>query len=207
MRLTSPAITDAGLAVLDAAGYDGLSMRRVAEHLGVQVGGIYYHVTDKRALLRLMADRICQRAYDDSAAVEPGMASDERGWRAQVLAQCAALRSAMLSTRDGARLIAESPMLGSEGALAVMERLLATLGQAGLVAGSTHVAADTLVSYVTGFVLQEQLDPAPPAGSAEELRTLMDRFPLVFAAAGDGREMSSQGLFAASVTLILNGLE
>src|ERR687884_2149592 len=47
------------LALLDAAGFDGLTMRRLAERLGVQAASLYNHVRDKHELLALLADAIC----------------------------------------------------------------------------------------------------------------------------------------------------
>src|ERR671932_2508971 len=47
------------LALLDAAGFDGLTMRRLAERLGVQAAPLYNHIPDKHELLALLADAIC----------------------------------------------------------------------------------------------------------------------------------------------------
>src|ERR687884_114906 len=47
------------LALLDAAGFDALTMRRLAERLGVQAASLYNHVRDKHELLALLADAIC----------------------------------------------------------------------------------------------------------------------------------------------------
>ena len=49
----------AALALLDAAGFDALTMRRLAERLGVQAASLYNHVRDKHELLALLADAIC----------------------------------------------------------------------------------------------------------------------------------------------------
>src|SRR5919205_1977617 len=47
------------LALLDAVGFDGLTMRRLAERLGVQAASLYNHIRDKHELLALLADTIC----------------------------------------------------------------------------------------------------------------------------------------------------
>ena len=70
-------ITNAALDVLDDVGLDKLSMRLVATRLGVQVGGLYYYVADKAALLRAMADELCQQVLSEAG---PG----QRGSRARV---------------------------------------------------------------------------------------------------------------------------
>lgn len=202
MTPRAQAITDAAMAVLDERGLDGLSMRAVAGRLGVQVGGLYYHLPDKPALLRAMADRVCRRALEYG----PGAPGAEADWRAEAHARCAALRRAMLSWRDGARLVLEGPLVGSAGALELMERLIATLARSGLGATEVRVGADALMSYVTGYVLQEQLALSGALPAPQQLAELSARFPLVFGADRDLGALSDDELFDASVELILTGL-
>ncbi|GAA2228444.1 TetR/AcrR family transcriptional regulator [Promicromonospora sukumoe] len=51
-------IVAAGVAVADEGGLGSLSMRRVAERLGVGAMSLYRHVRDKAELLDLMVDRV-----------------------------------------------------------------------------------------------------------------------------------------------------
>jgi TetR/AcrR family transcriptional regulator, tetracycline repressor protein len=199
VALAPEAIIDAAMAVLDEVGLDRLSMRAVADRLGVHVGGLYYHLPGKQALLRAMADRLCQRALDPlpTCTVE---------WQAEAEALCRAVRRAMLAYRDGARLLLEGPLLGSTGALEVMERLLMTLGRSGLPDGKARIGGDALMSYVTGFVLQEQLALTVIPSAQPAVAELAARFPLVFGSTGDFGGVSSDELFISSVELILTGL-
>ncbi|WP_371933780.1 TetR/AcrR family transcriptional regulator C-terminal domain-containing protein [Streptomyces castrisilvae] len=88
-------------------------------------------------------------------------------------AQATALRLSIKQHPGGAQLLAESPGTLSTGALSLMERLLRTLLDAGLPAGHCAIAADTLLSHITGFVLQEQNQPAaPPPVTARHRRAL-----------------------------------
>src|SRR5690349_1752575 len=68
--LTREAIVAAALAVLDAEGLDGFSMRRVAERLDTGAASLYWHVGSKDGLLDLVLDRVIgeQRVPDP----EPG---------------------------------------------------------------------------------------------------------------------------------------
>ncbi|HZD23898.1 MAG TPA: TetR/AcrR family transcriptional regulator [Acidimicrobiia bacterium] len=52
------AIVTAAIAVLDEAGLEGLSMRRVAAVLGTGAASLYWHVADKDQLIDLVLDRI-----------------------------------------------------------------------------------------------------------------------------------------------------
>ena len=57
-RLTKEGIVGEAITLADAGGLDGLSMRKLAQHLGVDAMSIYYHVRDKDTLLAEMADAV-----------------------------------------------------------------------------------------------------------------------------------------------------
>lgn len=75
-------IVAAGTAIADAEGLDALSMRRVAERLGVGTMSLYRHVPSKAELLDVMVDRAMAEVVgpDDGAAPT----ADDRGWRARL---------------------------------------------------------------------------------------------------------------------------
>ncbi len=58
LPLTRDAIVAAALRVLDRAGLDGLSMRRVAAELRTGVASLYWHVRNKGELLQLLNERL-----------------------------------------------------------------------------------------------------------------------------------------------------
>ncbi len=62
----------------------------------------------------------------------------------------------MLSHRDGARLLAAGPSPLSIDSLAFIDRLIGALRSGGASLHAAAYGADTIVSYVTGFTLQEQ---------------------------------------------------
>ncbi|MEU6278733.1 TetR/AcrR family transcriptional regulator [Streptomyces sp. NPDC047028] len=203
MKLTKERIVDAGMAVFAEVGYQNLSMRQVAERLDAHAGSLYYHVRDKDELLALMADRVCRQAYDAGTAALAALAPTV-GWQDRVEAQTAALRLSIKQHPGGAQLLAESPGMLSPGALSLMERLLRTLVDAGLPADHCGIAADTLLSHVTGFVLQEQNQPVtPPAVTAELHADLRARFPLVMGPLIP--RLSPDEKFTLSVRLLCTG--
>lgn len=75
--LTLAAIIEAGVAIADAEGLDAVSMRRVAERLGVGAMSLYTHVPGKGELTDLMFDAVAGElyAYVDEPSRQPG------GWR------------------------------------------------------------------------------------------------------------------------------
>ncbi|RAG80695.1 TetR/AcrR family transcriptional regulator [Streptacidiphilus pinicola] len=203
MKLTKERIVDAGMTVFAEVGYQNLSMRQVADRLGAHAGSLYYHVRGKDELLALMADRVCRQAYDagtETLAALPPTAT----WPDRIEAQATALRLSIKQHPGGAQLLAESPGRLSTGALALMERLLRTLLDAGVPAEHCGIAADALLSHVTGFVLQEQNQPSsPPPVTAEQYAELCERFPLVM---GDLIPRISQDeKFARSLRLLYAG--
>jgi len=60
-KLTLPTIVDAAIDVADSDGLGGLSMRRIADVLGVGAMSLYRHVADKDALLQEMSEEIGRR--------------------------------------------------------------------------------------------------------------------------------------------------
>ncbi len=60
-KLTLPTIVNAAIDVADRDGIGGLSMRRIADQLGVGAMSLYRHVEDKDALLQEMAEEIGRR--------------------------------------------------------------------------------------------------------------------------------------------------
>ncbi len=178
MKLTKERIVDAGMATFAETGYHGLSMRQVAERLGAHAGSLYYHVRGKEELLALMADRVCRHAYDAGSAALATL-PPEATWREAIEVQAAALRRSLQQHPGGALLLADSPSALSPGGLSLMERLLKTLLDADVPAEHCGIAADTLLSHVTGFVLQEQTGPRAPTVTAAAHADLCARFPLV----------------------------
>jgi TetR/AcrR family transcriptional regulator, tetracycline repressor protein len=184
-------ITWAALEVLDDLGLDKLSMRAIADRLGVQVGGLYYYLPDKSALLRSMADELCHQAL---------LEFETNGEGASATRLCACVRQVLRGRRDSARVLAAAPMNGSMGALALMNRLIGLL-ETGMRPAFANIAADTLMSYIGGFVLQEQIDTGtwdPPA-PLDELRA---RFPLVFRGSND-----DEATFTTAIAAIFDGFQ
>ncbi|MFJ8624760.1 TetR/AcrR family transcriptional regulator [Kitasatospora sp. NPDC093550] len=203
MKLTKERIVDAGMAVFAEVGYQNLSMRQVADRLDTHAGSLYYHVRGKDELLALLADRVCRQAYDAGTEALAGL-PPTADWRDRIAAQADALRLSIKQHPGGAHLLAESPGTLGTGALSLMERLLRTLLDAGLPGDHPGIAADTLLSHVTGFVLQEQNQPAAPPSVTPELHAdLRERFPLLMGPAMP--RLGQDEKFARSVRLLCAG--
>ncbi|MEV0358812.1 TetR family transcriptional regulator [Nocardia sp. NPDC050697] len=60
-KLSRASIVDTAITVADTEGLDGLSMRRIAERLGVGAMSLYRHVASKDELLAAMTDEVSRR--------------------------------------------------------------------------------------------------------------------------------------------------
>lgn len=187
-------ITAAALETMADVGLDRLTMRAVAARLGVHVGGLYYYLPDKTTLLRSMADQICLQIMDALAPTGD--------WRLDALDLCHATRRTLLERRDATRVFAQSPVVASIGALGVIERLLELLAT-GIAPDRVNAAADTLLSYVTGFSLQEQIGTDIQPLDPRLIANGPVLFPRVFASLGCDPEIT----FANALQAILAGFE
>jgi TetR/AcrR family tetracycline transcriptional repressor len=203
VKLTKERIIDAGMVTFAEHGYAGLSMRQVAERLDVHAGSLYYHVRNKEALLALLADRVAAQAFE---AGEKALAvlGSEAGWVARVEAQANALRETLREHEGGPLLLAGSPSMLSPGSLALMERLLTTLRDGGVPDSERSIVADLLLSYITGFVLQEQAEPQTTLPADADLASLAASFPLTFSVA---QSHTSDEMFARSIRRLCDQME
>ncbi|MGW5865221.1 TetR/AcrR family transcriptional regulator [Streptomyces sp. NPDC055239] len=138
-------MTTAALDLLDAVGVEDLTMRRLAERVGVQAGALYRHFATKHDLLTAMAERMLEDVRAAGSAEEPETVDD--------LAH--ALRHALLARRDGARVYAGTHPVGPH-TLAYGDRLVAALLRTGLSVEDSGRAFLAVVNYTVGHTLEEQ---------------------------------------------------
>ncbi len=141
MGLTRTQIVDAACSMLREWGLAGLSMRRLAEHLGVQPGALYYHVESKQDLLAAVAERILADHAEEISNADPRQAAR-------------AIREALLPVRDSADVVSFVQAFRPD-ALVPFQRLDRLFADR-LPARQARWAAQTLVHYVLGFVAEEQ---------------------------------------------------
>jgi TetR/AcrR family transcriptional regulator, tetracycline repressor protein len=146
MRLRREHVVDVAIALLDADGLDALTMRKLATHLGVRAGALYWHFASKQALLDTMADRF----IEGIAADLPAGAWDEQfaavGWR---------LRQALLSHRDGARVMAGT-YVAEPNTILAGNNVIEILQAAGLPPDQAGWATLAAFHYVLGHTIEEQ---------------------------------------------------
>lgn len=139
-------VVDGALAMLDADGLDGLTMRKLATHLGVQAGGLYWHYPNKSALLDAMAEKLVEGV---------GAPLPDGPWDTQVATLAARLREALLSRRDGARVVGGTYVSGPNTVLAG-RTFITVLSAAGMARERAVLTSSVVARYVIGHTIEEQ---------------------------------------------------
>jgi len=147
MGLNRDDVVGIALVLLDERGMDGLTTRSVADRLGVRVSALYRHVRDKRELLAEVADRVLTEVRFPSPCGED--------WERQLRDVAHRLRGVLLAHRDGARLFTEYAS-DLPGTLRLVEGCLGILHGHGVPLPAAAYAGNAVLSFVSGFVLQEQ---------------------------------------------------
>jgi len=204
--LTRPRVVQAALALLAEEGFDGLTMRRLAERLGIKAASLYNHVSDKLELLTLLGDAICEQVPEPDPAAP---------WREQLEGMGRAVRAVLTAHRDGARVLAATPPAGPSR-LRLIERLLAMLVGAGFSTADAADAGHVLNSFVVGFVLDETAGEPRGAADAkrmqEEARRWFkalpaDQYPTLVRLADELIDTSADRRFEFGIRAMLDGLE
>ncbi|MFF0542116.1 TetR/AcrR family transcriptional regulator [Nocardia thailandica] len=172
--LSRDRIVAAAVRVADQGGADAITMRRVAQELGVEAMSLYHHVPNKDALLDGVVD-----AVFDAIDLPPADAPD---WRTALRARAASAR-AVLSRHRWALGLLDSRRHPGPATLRHHDAVLGVLRAAGFSLPAAAHAISLLDSYLAGYVLQETSLPFDtPADVHDVADTLLatlppDRFP------------------------------
>jgi AcrR family transcriptional regulator len=152
-ELDADHIVTAAIAVLQERGLDAVSMRNVANRLGVSPMPLYTRVGNKAALLDAVADHLLV-----DLAPEPNV---DEAWPAYAERWCHALRDRLTRTPDSRLYLGA----GREAYVEASRPLIGAL-RAGGVPGDAAVQACRLLMWTTvGFVAMEQGSRAPAEGA------------------------------------------
>ncbi|MGQ0830625.1 MAG: TetR/AcrR family transcriptional regulator [Microthrixaceae bacterium] len=143
--LSTGAIVDAALALVDREGMAGLSMRRLGKVLDCEAMSLYKHVADKESLLDLLVERI----MGEIALPDPTAPWDERIQALLRELRRVGLAHPALFERLAVRLPS------TPAALEPVEATLSALRAAGLDDRATASWFWALVAYATGAIIGE----------------------------------------------------
>lgn len=203
--LTREGIVGVAIRVADADGPAAVSMRRIAQELGVDPMSLYRHIGAKDGLLDLMTDTVVAGIE----RVGPGAT-----WVETAREQMLAARRTMLRHPWTAEVIKARPA-PTPAALRYVDTVLGILRGGGLSLELTHHALHALGSRILGFS-QDLFDDGadtPPEVAAAQAAALAPEMPWVAEMiTGSTHEGALGGCdddaeFVFSLDLILEGLE
>ncbi len=202
--LSRERVLRAAIDLADTGGITALSMRKLAQELGVEAMSLYYYVAKKEDLLAGMVDLVVREME------LPSMGDD---WKA-------ALRKSAISAHD---VLVRHPwacglmMSVKDGTarLRWMDAVLRCLREAGFSTELTHHAYHALDSHITGFTLWQLSFPFEAEQLADVAATFLRELPVdEYPYLAEHVEWhltetsdDDEGEFAFGLDLILDGLE
>jgi TetR/AcrR family tetracycline transcriptional repressor len=163
-RLSKKTVVDRGLALADADGLDKLTIRRLAQDLGVTPMALYWHFRSKEDLLLGLADQVWSEIDIELDPAQP--------WSRRLRTMLESLIAALRAHPSAGQLLLETEKQ-SEAFLRATEVTLEVLRGAGFdPLYATEIARDTLF---TGLMLVNSEPGAKPGTSPEELKELLRR--------------------------------
>lgn len=147
--LSREIIARAALAVVDEHGPAGLTMRALAERLGVKAASLYNHVAGKDELLDALAELV--NAEIDHAPLDGATGAED--WRAGVARYARGYRQVFLRHPNTIALLARRRVEATRQLLGY-DKLLGALTAAGLTPADAAEAAAALDYLVLGSALE-----------------------------------------------------
>lgn len=195
-------IIEAAFDVLDEAGIEGVTLRKVACALGIRAPSLYWHFKSKQALVDAMADALIRDVALDVPEGQP--------WRQTLATIARQFRRSFKAHRDGARVYAGT-FIATENVLRVGEACIASLVAAGASIAFAATVPMDLVYYVMGFVIEEQAWPGDGEGGTDALDQAFlalaeARFPHCWAAHDVWNQVDFDQRFEQGMALMLDGI-
>jgi TetR/AcrR family tetracycline transcriptional repressor len=167
MALDRDEVVRVALQLLDEVGLDGLTMRSLAERLGVKAASLYWHLRDKDELAELLVEAINAELPDPPSGLP---------WRKRLEQEAWDWRQVLLKHRDAARL-AMGRFVSRPITLRRIEMVLATLREGGFSQPDIANAAYLISNFVPGFVAEETA-PRPADGEMAVQRAPVTSLPI-----------------------------
>jgi TetR/AcrR family transcriptional regulator, tetracycline repressor protein len=185
-RLSKDAVVGRALALADSLGLEALTIRRLAQDLGVTPMALYWHFRSKEELLSALGDRVWAEISLD---LDPAAS-----WPDQLRALLESLIAMLRAHPSGSQLLMSGEKLHGDSSLLATETTLAVLGRGGFdLDHASEIARSVLWTGLMLVMSEPGYNPAlPPDQRAEHQRQTMirlamlppDRFPCLVESAG-----------------------
>jgi AcrR family transcriptional regulator len=168
LPLTRERVLAAAVALADRGGIESLSMRKLAQELGVEAMSLYHHVANKDDILDGLVDVVFG---------EIDLPTGEDGWKAAMRRRAISAREALRRHPWATGLMESRPTPGAAN-LRHHDAVLGVLRGAGFPVELAAHAYSLLDSYIYGFALQEASLPFhTPEEAAQVAQAIMAEFP------------------------------
>jgi len=141
VQLTRQRVVAAAVELADGDGVESISMRKVAQELGVEAMSLYTHVRSKDDLLDGMADAVIS---------EIPLSSGGDDWKKSLRQMALAAREVMLRHPWAPRIV-ETRTAPGPAALGYINAVIGTLREGGFTIGQAHQAIHIFGSRALGF--------------------------------------------------------
>jgi len=166
--LSRERVLRAATALADERGIESLTMRKLAQELGVEAMSLYYHVANKNDILDGMVDIVFS---------EIDLPSGEAGWRTAMSERAISTRN-VLSLHPWASSMMQSRPNPGPALLRHHNWVIGTLRNAGFSIELTAHAFSAMDAYIYGFALQEETLPFDTAEEVAEIaEAFLEQFP------------------------------
>jgi AcrR family transcriptional regulator len=138
-------VMNAAITILNREGIEKLTMRALADELGIKAASLYNHFKDKQSLYNALSEKIC-------AEMRPSCGlADAKGY---LMENALLYRKGLLKVRDAVKILAASPPLTPIRAELTKNALLCLL-RSGIKDENCIVAGRLFNNYVLSFVSDE----------------------------------------------------
>ena len=161
--LSRERVLRAAIDLADVGGIESLSMRRLAQELGVEAMSLYYHVANKGDILDGIVDLVVG---------EFQLPSHDAEWKSAIRATAISAHEVLVRHPWSARLVLSGSGV-SMARLRYMDAILGTLRRAGFSAEMTDHAYHALDSHIMGFTLWQV---GMNLGTEEDLKDMAGQF-------------------------------
>jgi AcrR family transcriptional regulator len=165
--LSKERVLQAALVLADEGGIESVTMRKLAQALGVEAMSLYHYVAKKDDILDGIVDIVLKEIEVPSLEVD---------WKPAVRQSAISAHEVLLRHPWACSLILTMSRI-SPARLRYMESLLATLREAGFSPDMTYHAYHALDSHIMGFTLWEGNFPADTEDLAALGATFLRDFP------------------------------
>ena len=161
--LSKERVLHAAVALADEGGIDSLTMRKLAQSLGVEAMSLYYHVDNKDDILDGMVDVV----FDEIVLPPHG-----DGWKTAMRERAISTRK-VLSRHPWATSMMQSRPNPGPALLRHHDWVIGTLRESGFSIELTAHAFSAMDAYIYGFSLQEE---TLPFDTPEEVAVIVEAF-------------------------------